>query len=174
MPVYQGRDGLRDVIRGEDALLDRVNPVVSYLGGVILDCKAGPAAEQNQVIPIGSIGPVANRLLDVEHVVGNDLNCGGFPLPLRGQDGGKSGGRLVGRGVLRGRVGDDQNGCLEFVHCAGWLEWKSGGKRWSFIIWVRGMAHRRGFCNRLASDRSVLHLAFFTVDAGISRKFGTG
>lgn len=173
MPVYQGRDGLRDVIRGEDALLDRVKPVVSYLGGVISDCKAGPAAEQNQVIPIGSIGPVANRLLDVEHVVWNDLDCGGFPLPLRGQDGSKSGGRLVGRGVLRGRVGDDQNGCLEFVHCEGWLEGKSGGRA-GLLSFGSGVWRTAGWVSVTVSLVTVrAALAFFT-DAGISRKFGTG
>lgn len=84
-----------------------------HLGGVISHGKARSTAEQDQIVPIGSIGPIAYRLLDLKDVVRHDLDGGGFPPALRGEDGGEGIGRLVRSGVLRGRIGDDQNGCLE-------------------------------------------------------------
>lgn len=84
-----------------------------HLGGIISHGKARSTAEQDQIVPIGSIGPIAYRLLDLKDIVRHDLDGGGFPLALRGEDGGEGIGRLVRSGVLRGRIGDDQNGYLE-------------------------------------------------------------
>lgn len=79
----------------------------------------------------------------------------------------------TGRGVLRGRVGDDQNGCLEFVHCEGWLEGKSGGRA-GLLSFGSGVWRTAGWVSVTVSLVTVrAALAFFT-DAGISRKFGTG
>lgn len=84
-----------------------------HLGGVISDSKARSAAEQDQIVPIGTICPITYGLLDLENVVRHDLDRGDIPLPLRGEDGGEGIGRFVRSGVLRGRIRDDQYGCLE-------------------------------------------------------------
>lgn len=107
-----------------------------HLGGVISHSKARSAAEQDQIVPIGTICPITHGLLDLEHVVRHDLDRGGIPLPLRGEDGGEGIGRLVRSGVLRDRIRDDQDGCLE-----------SGGG-------VSGLHHREivgfsGLCERV-------------------------
>src|SRR3954468_21296855 len=79
----------------------------TYLRGVILDCETCASAEQNEVIPIGAISPLADALLDLAHVIRDDPECGGFPLALCSEDGRQSINNLVGCGVRRGCVGDN-------------------------------------------------------------------